>query len=155
MSRLRHRPMISNLEELKGLKNELALKRVEVAKYNKSKEWKLEDLLAILSSLKSGKSRDPHGLINEIFKPGVAGKDFQNSFLGLANKVRDELFIPKFMQYSNIVSIYKVKGEKMNLDNDRGIFIVNIFRAIIMKIVYNGKYLDLAANDKGKSKGEK
>ena len=51
MSRLRHRPMISNLEELKGLKNELALKRVEVAKYNKSKEWKLEDLLAILSSL--------------------------------------------------------------------------------------------------------
>ena len=132
--------MISNLEELKGLKNELALKRVEVAKYNKSKEWKLEDLLAILSSLKNGKSRDPHGLINEIFKPGVAGKDFQNSFLGLANKVRDELFIPKFMQYSNIVSIYKGKGEKMNLDNDRGIFIVNIFRAIIMKMVYKDKY---------------
>ena len=28
----------------------------------------------------------------------------------------------------------------MNLNNDRGIFIVNIFRSIIMKMVYNDKY---------------
>ena len=58
----------------------------------------------------------------------------------LANQIKEEIFIPKFMQYTNIVSIYKGKGEKINLNNDRGIFIVNIFRSIIMKMVYNDKY---------------
>ena len=44
------------------------------------------------------------------------------------------------MQYANIVSIYKGKGEKLDLTNDRGIFLVNIFRSIIMKMVYQDKY---------------
>ena len=44
------------------------------------------------------------------------------------------------MKFANIVSIYKGKGSKMELENERGIFIVNIFRSIMMKIVYNDKY---------------
>ena len=44
------------------------------------------------------------------------------------------------MHYANIVSIYKGKGEKLDLDNDRGIFIVNLFRSIILKMVYHDKY---------------
>ena len=44
------------------------------------------------------------------------------------------------MELCNIVSIYKGKGEKQDLKNDRGIFIVNIFRALIMKLVYKDKY---------------
>ena len=44
------------------------------------------------------------------------------------------------MQYANIVAIYKGRGEKMDLMNDRGIFIVDIFRSILMKLVYQEKY---------------
>ena len=62
------------------------------------------------------------------------------SFLMLANKVRNEIIFPKFMQYADIISIYKGIGDKLNLSNDRGIFIVNVFRSIIMKMVYEDKY---------------
>ena len=74
-SRLRHRPIKKGLEKLKVLKEELCAKRMEMSKLNKSDPWKITDVTNVLSSLKNGKSRDPHGLINKLFKPGVAGKD--------------------------------------------------------------------------------
>ena len=90
--------------------------------------------------LKDNKSRDPHGLLNELFKPGVIGKDMENSLLELLNKVKMEISIPAFMHLVNIVAIYKGKGLKMDLSSDRGIFIVNIFRAVLMKMIYEDNY---------------
>ena len=138
--RLRHRPIKQEFEHLKELKEDLCYRRLEIAMKRKSKPWNEENLDKVLSCLKAGKSRDPHQMINEIFKPGVAGKDFRISFLTMGNRIRDQIFIPKFMHYANIVSIYKGKGSKMVLENDRGIFIVNICRSIIMRMVYNDKY---------------
>ena len=138
--RLRHRPIRDDLFYLKSIKEELCSKRLEIAKNRKSEKWTKENLVKVLKSLKTGKSRDPHGIISEIFKPEVAGQDFQNSLLILLNKVKDELKIPDFMELANIVSIYKGKGEKMDLENDRGIFIVNKFRDILMKLSYQDKY---------------
>ena len=138
--RLRHRPIRDDLLYLKSIKEELCFKRLEIAKNRKSERWTRQNLLKVLKSLKNGKSRDPHGIISEIFKPEVAGQDFQNSLLILLNKVKDELRIPDFMELANIVSIYKGKGEKMDLENDRGIFIVNKFRDILMKLSYQDKY---------------
>ena len=86
------------------------------------------------------KSRDPHGIINEILKPGVIGSSLESSLLTLLNRVKKEISIPEFMELANIVSIYKGKNEKSNLQNDRGIFIVNLFRGILMKLVYQDKY---------------
>ena len=132
--RLRHRPIKQNLEVLKSLKEELCSKRLEISRARKSKPWKHEDLMKVLSSLKDGKSRDPNQLINEIFKPGVAGKNFHISFLHMSNMIRDQLYIPKFMHYAHIISIYKGKRSKMDLDNNRGIFVVNIFRRTSIKL---------------------
>ena len=36
-------------------------------------------ILSVLKKLKNNKSRDPHGLINEIFKPQNIGNDLYNS----------------------------------------------------------------------------
>ena len=44
------------------------------------------------------------------------------------------------MEFCNIVGIYKGKGEKIDLENERGIFIVNIFRSLVMKLIYEDKY---------------
>lgn len=96
--------------------------------------------MKVLSKLKNGKSRDPHGMINELFKPGVCGTDLQDSLLMMLNQSKLEIDIPKFMEIAYIVSIYKGKGEKIDLQNDRGIFIVNILRRILMKLVYDDKY---------------
>ena len=112
----------------------------------KPQEIKSMDLNRVLSKLKNNKSRDPHQLIREIFKPDVIGTDLKNSMLILFNKVKLELELPVFMEIANIISIYKGKGDKLDLTNDRGIFIVNIFRSILMKLVYNDKYSIVDSN---------
>ena len=133
--RLRPRPIKPDFDQIKVLKETLCEKRLQIAASNKSKPWNHKQLLKVLSSLKSGKSRDPHGLINEI-----GGNDLQISLLMMMNKIRDTLFIPKYLEYATIVSIYKGRGDKMCLENDRGIFVVNIFRSILMKWSYQDKY---------------
>ena len=115
-------------------------RRLEYVRKIKTEPWTESQLNKVLASLKNDKSRDPHGLVNELFKPGVIGKDLLQSILLLFNQVKDSLTIPDFMEFCNIVSIYKGKGEKGDLKNDRGIFIVNIFRAIMMKMIYRDKY---------------
>ena len=59
-------------------------------------------------------------MVNELFKPGVIGEDLENSLLTLLNQIKDKIEIPKSMEFADITSIYKGKGEKINLENDRG-----------------------------------
>ena len=99
----------------------------------KSSPWTEKDLDRVLSKLKNDKSRDPHSLIREIFKPGVIGKDLKKSMVILFNKVKLDLEFPVFMELADIISIFKGKGDRLDLNSDRGIFIVNIFRCILMK----------------------
>ena len=138
--RLRSRPIKDELQWLRELKEELCNERIKLSKLTKTKPWNLADLEKVLKSLKNNKCRDPHGIINEIFKPGVIGENLKISLLTLLNKVKSEISIPEFMEWVNIVSIYKGKGEKSDLKNDRGIFTVNLLRTILMKLIYKDKY---------------
>ena len=97
-------------------------------------------MLKVLHSLKNNKSRDPYGIVNESFKPGVIREDLLSSLLMLFKKVKETLTTPSFMEFCDIVGIYKGKGEKIDLENERGIFIVNIFRSLVMKLIYEDKY---------------
>ena len=78
------------MENLKKAKEELFDHRMTVAKQRKTKPWTMDQLLLVLKSLKSRKSRDPHGLCNEIFKPEVAGHYFQEAILKLLNMVKEQ-----------------------------------------------------------------
>ena len=55
----------------------------------------------------------------------------------LANKMKDETEVPKFVQEVGITSIYKNKGSKLCLENERGIFSVSKVRSIVDKLIYN------------------
>ena len=44
------------------------------------------------------------------------------------------------MKFINICSIYKGRGEVTDIESERGIFLVSIFRTIFMKMVYKDKY---------------
>jgi hypothetical protein len=145
-TRLRYRPMAADMEELRELKEQLCSKRLELASMTKSNPWTEADLDQVLSKLKNNKSRDPHHLIREIFKPGVIGSDLKSSMIILFNRIKKEIEFPEFMEWADIISIYKGKGEKLDLNSDRGIFIVNIFRSILMKLVYNDKYPTVDSN---------
>ena len=114
--------------------------RLELIKLVKSSEWSEQDLLKVLGSLKKNKSRDPHNLVNDIFRTEVIGSDLRKSLLIMFNKMKDEIKIPEILEFVNIISIYKGKGKKSELKNDRGIFIINIFRSILMKLIYNNEY---------------
>ena len=73
--------------------------------------------------------------------------------------MKTENFIPEFMRLADVVAIYKGKGEKSSLENDRGILLVTIFRSILMRLIYEDEYekIDFSMSDsqvgarKGKS----
>ena len=85
--RLKNREILPELTDLYEMKCELWRMQEEAMKLNKSKPWSVEDLEKVLKNLKNNKTRDPHGLINEIVKPGVIGSDLNKAVLNLCNGI--------------------------------------------------------------------
>ena len=98
----------------------------------------MDDLKKVLSSPKNNKARDAHGHNFEIFKYG--GPSLKTSLLSLFNRIKKEQMYPSILQPSNVTSIWKGKGERNNLDNDRGIFNVTKLRSILDKLIMNDIY---------------
>ena len=71
------------------------------------------------------------------------------SILHMMNKIKENNKIPEFARLADITTIYKGKGSKSELINDRGIFIVSIIRSIIMRMIYLDYYpvLDKSMSD--------
>ena len=140
LHRLRNRPIKKEFEEMKEYKDDLFDLRMKLASSNKSLPWTMDELEAVLKNLKEGKSRDPNGWVRDIFSNEVAGKHLKISMLKLLNKIKFENHIPDFIRLADVVTIYKGKGEKCDLENDRGIFLVTTFRSILMELIYRDKY---------------
>ena len=60
--------------------------------------------------------------------------------LKMFNKIKEENYIPEFIRNANVVTIYKGKGEKSKLENERAIYLVTTFGSILMKLIYKDKY---------------
>ena len=135
--RLQPNKIADGLEELKSLKEYLFELRKKYASQVISEDWSLADLDKVLKSLKNGKARDPHGHIYELFK--YAGKDLKYSLLKFYNLVKKKQIYPGILQPSNISSFYKLKGQRSDLNNDRGVFNVVKLRSILNKLIYNDK----------------
>jgi hypothetical protein len=146
---LRNRPIKDELEDLKEFKEDLFNIRLKLAKEKKSEPWKLKDVEAALKTLKKDKARDPNGWINELFKDGVSGRNLKLSLLRFFNKMKEENEISEFVRLADVSTIYKGKGAKCELINDRGIFIVTVLRSILMKLIYLDYYsiLDNSMSD--------
>ena len=107
--RLRKRPVRPGFEEILDLQEKLFNLRLELAKSNKSTPWTMKDLEKALKKLKSGKCRDPEGLVREIFKEEVIGDNLKESLLFLFNRITESGKIPPFMRTANMCAIYKGK----------------------------------------------
>ena len=79
--RLRVRPVRPDLEELEDRKTRIFEMKLKLAEAKSSELWTMSDLDTALEDLKINKSIDNDGLINEIFKKEVIGKDLKISFL--------------------------------------------------------------------------
>ena len=124
--RLRHRPIKPGYENLLKSQENLFNEKLKCAGNNKTSPWSMMMLEKVLNSLKKGKYR--------------VGDNLKMSFLMLLNKIKDTGVIPNFMKVVDINAIYKGKGERTNIESERGIFIVSILPTILMKIIYNDKY---------------
>ena len=137
--RLSHRKMQEEYSDLKQNKEYLFELRLKLSKTRKSDDWTMADLNKVMKNLKTKKAADPVGLVSELFKPGVAGSDLSQSTLMLCN-MKDECRIPWITEFAIIRSIFKKKGSKLDLNNDRGVFSVTCLRAIADKLIYNDRY---------------
>ena len=143
--RLRTRPIRPDLKEMKIRKNRIFQLKLELASKNKSKPWNMSDLEKALRCLKVNRSRDPDGLINEIFKSNMIGNNLKNSLLLMFNKIKEQQTIPVFMKNANITTIPK-RGSRLLLKNERGIFRVSVLRGILMRLIYNENYEKIDKN---------
>ena len=133
--------MHPNLQETQYLKEKLCEKRIELTKHRKSEHWTLNQLVGVLKSLKRGKCRDPQGLLNDILKPDVAGQDFQLSLLKMLNKTKETLIIPDMIKIVNVAMLPKPgKASLHDLENQRGIFLISVFRSVLMKLLLKDAY---------------
>ena len=95
--------------------------------------------------MKSGKSKDPDSYVSELFKEGVIGDDLKESVLMLMNRIKNEMSVPEGLRRANITILHK-KGNKLDLNNWRGIFVSSVLRTILMKLVYDRTYEIVASN---------
>ena len=138
--------MEAKYEDILILKNELWSYRLRNLRRKTTAPWTMDDLDRALKSLKNNQSRDPVGMINELFKHGTIGYELKAATLSLMNNSKSQLFVPYNMQLSNITTIFKNRGSRLCLENDRGIFTLTVLRKIMDKLTYLDKYPELDIN---------
>ena len=143
---LRQRDILPHLKKHKYLREELFKMRLKKVTNNKSPPFTMKKLDKVLSKLKTGKAEDPSGWVNDPFILKNIGKDMKASILKLINEIKSELDQPEFMDLANIKSLYKNKGEKTDLNNDRGIFLLSLLRMIKDKMILNDISPDIEDN---------
>ena len=142
-ARLSHRTMQIEYEDIFNLKTELWDILLGDCKLRKSEPWAMPDLEKVLKNLKTNKTRDPVGLINELFKPGTIGGGLQQALLSLLNQTKFSNKLPEVMKLANITSIWKKKNSQLSLANDRGIFVLTVVRMLMDRMLYNEYYPSL------------
>ena len=146
MDRLSHKPIREEYEQLKELKENLFDLRYKISRMNKSEDWEVDQIEKVCKSLKNSKARDECGLIYELFKPPYAGPDVYESLCKLFGKAKQELEIPDFFELMSITSLYKNKGLRSDISNERGIFNVSKVRSIFDKVIYSDVYETIDQN---------
>ena len=107
----------------------------------KSHPWTLEEMEVAICSMKNKKCRDSQGIINELIKPDVAGKDFTPTLLSLLNLTKTQSKIPEMMKHVIVALIPKSgKKNKHKIENHRGICLIPKYRSLVMRMLLNDKY---------------
>lgn len=144
-NRLRTRPSKSDVAKIIQLKAKCFEIKLKLARNRPSPPWSMADLEQALDDLKLKKSRDPRGLVNELFKNEVIGDNLKLSLLHMFNKIRAGEKLPTFMNLADVTTVPK-KGSSFELENERGIFRVTVLRSILMRLIYNDKYPEIDSN---------
>ena len=114
--RLRSRPSRPDLYGLSRRRRRIFRLKLKLAEENTTSSWTMDDLETALQDLKPNKSRDPEGLVNELFKKESIGEDLKLSLLLMFNRLKKEKMLAKFMNLANITTVPK-RGSRIKLEN--------------------------------------
>ena len=120
--RLKPNEILDHLKPYKQATNKLCLSRLKQTELNKTDPWTLSDIKNAIKHHDNHKSRDAHGLANELFKEGIAGTDLQLAVLKLLNIIKETQRYPEALELCNITSIYKYKDSHKDMNNYREVF---------------------------------
>ena len=90
---------------------------------------------SIKANLKNRKTADIENWRYEYIK--YAGKDLQDSLIHMINEVMETKQIPNQWKYMKIKSIYKKKGQRQCMKNQRGLFFTNVISKVVERMIYN------------------
>ena len=105
IKRLAHRDIRAEYRENYNKKVALWKLRSGRLKVKVTPDWTVKELQNAIKLLKNNKSRDPSGLLNELFKKPVMGKDLERAILKLVNGMKSKHYIPDPVKMSNITKI--------------------------------------------------
>ena len=137
MERLRSRPRHPKVNNV--IKSKTILLKLKNALKRKSEPITMNKLNIVLKNIKTGKARDADGMVREICKLNIIGQDLKLSLLTMLNMIKDKGTIPDFMRKAHISTIPKKNKSRLHLKNERGIFLVNVIRGILMRVLFNRK----------------
>ena len=143
--RLRKRPCHPLNNEIRPIRNKLLKLKLFIAKQKKTDQFLMTDLEVVLKGLKTKKARGPDGLSRTLFRNSIIGTNLKDPLLQMFNKIKDAGKLPNFMKKATVITIPK-KGSNLKLQNERGIFLVNTVRSILMRLVFNLKYSMFESN---------
>ena len=108
---LENREIKGDLKDYRKDREELATQRMKLAEANKTPDWDMEYLDAVLKHIKKDKSRDALGYLNELFMQEVIGSDLKLALLKLMKNIKKQQVFPECLELCNITSIFKTKGK--------------------------------------------
>ena len=144
--RLKNRNMKPTLLDIYYLKTELWRSRLQELKMKKTIPWTKEQLRTAIKSLKKNKTADPNGIINELLMNDCAGEDLEEAIGILMNKIKETFHLPEYMMRENITTIFKNKGSRLDMKNDRGIFLLTSLKKTLDKLIYIDKFKNIDKN---------
>ena len=106
----------------------------------------MEELEDVLRTLKPNQSRDANDLVNELFQLRNIGDDLKKSVLLLSSNIKEEMHLPSTLRDAYISAIPKNRKNPLQLENQRGIFLVNKVKNIVMKLIYNSTIDEIEEN---------
>ena len=134
------KPMEESVQHLRSQREELCMKRLEVARNNKTPPWTCEDVKFVLKNLKPKISKDPYNMPNELFLLNNAGEDLIEALTILMNQIKDQQVFPDCLRLCNVTNAYKNKGDRASFDSYRGLFRTPVLRNILDKLLYIDLY---------------
>ena len=119
--------------------------KLKEAKLNKTPDWNMSQLEAVLKKVGRNKAQDPDGFNRSIFHIKCIGINLKESLLVLFNTIKNKGEVPSFMKTA-VISIIPKKGSKFLLRNERGIFVLSAVRTLLMRLLYDTKYETINQN---------